>query len=157
CRDLMYIAEPVVLVLATHAQPDGITVDGQTIGIPALLDSLRHAGSLRHVHFSACLLMKDPGVVKVLGEFATQTRMSMSGYTTSVNWAQTAIIEFTSLEILLARDMTRAGAADQLRLILPFAGHAPVTDSAFPPAGFTMVLPQARTPTVDEPAKPKRR
>jgi hypothetical protein len=156
-RDLMYIAEPVVLTLATHAQPDGITVDGQTIGVAALIDSLRHAGSLRHLHFSACLMMQNPAVVETLRAFSTQARVPISGYTTSVNWAQSAIIEFAFLEMLLSLDMSSAQAAEQLVKMLPFAGNEPQEDAAFRPAGFTIVLPGEITAASNGVAKKKRR
>ena len=46
-RDLVYIPEPIVLVLATHAGPEGLHVDGQTIRVPTLLHALRFVGDLR--------------------------------------------------------------------------------------------------------------
>jgi hypothetical protein len=156
CRDLLYIPEPVVLVVATHAQPDGITVDGQTIGVQSVVDSLRHAGNLRLVHFSACLLMQDPAVVDVLRNFASEARTPISGYTTSVNWAQSAIIEFTFLEMILAREMTAAAAAEQLTKLLPFAGNEPLPDAAFPPAGFTIVMPELKSTPVNGAPKAKK-
>src|SRR5262249_16422447 len=156
-RDLMYIAEPVVLMLATHAQPDGITVHGQTIGVPALIDSLRDVGNLRHLHFSACLLMQDPAVVETLRAFSTQARVPISGYTTSVNWAQSAIIEFAFLEMILSLDMPSAEAAEQLVKVLPFAGSQPLPEAAFRPAGFSIVLPGENKAVVANGAIPKKK
>jgi hypothetical protein len=150
CRDLLYIAEPVVLVLPTHALPTGITVDGQTIPVPVLLESLRHIGNLRLVHFSACLILQDPGVVDLLKQFCTASDLAISGYTTSVDWAESAIIEFTFLDLVLARGMPPAAAAAQLLKLLPFAGDRAVPDAVFPPAGFRIVLPEP------PPAKPEK-
>jgi hypothetical protein len=141
CRDLRYIAEPVVLVLATHAKPEGITVDGQTIGIPALLEDLSAVGNLQLVHFSACLLMQDPQMLEVLGDFARRCGLAVSGYRTSVDWAESAIIEFTYLDLILGRGLAPLAAADQLTKLLPFAGDQGEADTPFPPAGFVIVAP----------------
>lgn len=141
CRDLFYIAEPVVLVLATHAHPDGIHVDGQTIAVPALADALRHAETLQLVHFSACLLMQGPPGLADLGVWSSRARLPISGYRTSVDWAASAIIEFTFLDLVLSRRLSPAAAAEQLVKLLPFAGDEGVPDGAFPAAGFKIVMP----------------
>lgn len=139
CRDLLYIAEPVVLVLATHALPGVITVDGQAIGVAALLEPLRLAGDLRLLHFSACLLLQDPKVNELLTAFAGETRLPISGYTTSVDWAASAIIEFTYLDLILARGLTPGAAAEQLTKLVPFAGTGEQKGRAYPSAGFTIL------------------
>src|SRR5262249_47863109 len=131
CRDLLYIAEPVVLVVATHARAEGISVDGQTVPLPPVLEVLRDVGNLRALHFSACLLMQDPAVVKLLGEFSKETGAAVSGYRTSVDWAASAIIEFTLLEMVLTRGLTPAAAAGQMKKLLPFAGDREVAGAAF--------------------------
>jgi hypothetical protein len=140
-RDLLYIAEPIVLVLATHAGPEGVHVDGQTIGVPALVEALRPVGNLRLLHFSACSLMKDPAVVKLFRSFSKASCAAVSGYTTRVNWAASAIIEFTFLEMVLGQERPPAEAAAQLLKLLPFAGEKGVAEGAFPAAGFCIVTP----------------
>jgi hypothetical protein len=142
CRDLTYIAEPVVLVLATHGQLEGIPADGQTIAMPSLVESLRYAGDLRLLHFSACLLMQSPTIVQTLRKFSSQSRVPVSGYRTSVDWAESAIIEFTYLDLVLARGLAPADAAEQLQKLLPFAGDQDVPDTPFRGAGFTIVTPE---------------
>jgi hypothetical protein len=141
CRDLMYLAEPVVLVLASHGLPQGVTVDGHTVAVAAVMESLRHATDLRLVHFSACLVMEDPAVVESLRALSRQARLPLSGYATSVDWAASAIIEFTYLEMILAKGMTPAAAAEQVYRLLPFAGEQEVPGGAYAPAGFRLILP----------------
>ncbi|HEY7425563.1 MAG TPA: hypothetical protein VH682_15130, partial [Gemmataceae bacterium] len=99
-RDLLYIAEPIVLVLAAHAGPEGVHVDGKTISVPTLVEALGPVGNLRLLHFSACSLMKDPAVVELFRSFSNASGTAVSGYTTRVNWAASAIIEFTFLEMV---------------------------------------------------------
>jgi hypothetical protein len=145
CRDLMYLAEPVALVVATHAFADGIMLDGKKVEVRTLVEGLRYSGDLRLIHFSACLTMQDAGVVKKLRELSNQMGAAISGYSTSVNWAASAIIEFTYLEMILNRGLTPAAAAEQLLQLLPFAGDHGSANAVFPPAGFRMVLPQTRS------------
>jgi hypothetical protein len=154
CRDLQYMAEPVVLVVATHAKPEGISVDGQTIGPRVLVEALQDAVGLQLVHFSACLLMQDPATVDILKAFCNETRVPISGYKTSVDWAASAIIEFTYLDLILARGMAPADAARALLKLLPFAGSDPVPDTPFHPADFALVLPEVKA---EEAAPPERR
>jgi hypothetical protein len=140
-RDLLYIAEPIVLVLATHAGPEGVHVDGQTINVPTLVEALGPVGNLRLLHFSACSLMKDPAVVELFQSFSNVSCTAVSGYTTRVNWAASAIIEFTFLEMILGQGRPPAEAAAQLLKLLPFAGEEGVAEGAFPAAGFRIVTP----------------
>ena len=149
-RDLAYLAEPVVLVLATHGEADGLRVDGRTIGVEALAEELRLAGDVRLLHFSACLLMSDPAVMSRLQAFSDETGTAVSGYRTSVPWSASAIVEFTFLELILAQGRPPAGAAEQLHKLLPFVGDKDVPDAAFPPLGFRLLTPRP-------PARSKRR
>lgn len=142
CRDLMYLAEPVVLVLASHGLPQGVTVDGKTVEVRAVMESLRQAADLRLVHFSACLIMQDPAVLASLRSLSRQARLPLSGYATSVDWAASAIIEFTYLEMILAKGLTPAAAAEQVYRLLPFAGEGEVPGGAYAPAGFRLILPE---------------
>jgi hypothetical protein len=146
CRDLHYIAEPVVLLIATHARPGGITVDGQTIGVRALTEAVCYAGNLRLLHFSACLMLQDPEVVDFLREFAAGAHVPISGYTTSVDWGASAIIEFAYLDLILSKGLTPAAAAEQLTKLLPFAGHREMDGATYLPAGFTILSGRRKKP-----------
>jgi hypothetical protein len=142
CRELTLIAEPVVLVIATHGLPQGIPLDGCTVDVAAIGDCLRYAWDLRLLHFSACLLMQDPAVVQSWQSLASRLGFAISGYCTSVDWAASAIIEFTYLEMILSRGLTPSAAAAQIGRLLPFAGDADIPDGAFKPAGFRIVIPK---------------
>ena len=101
-------------------------------------------GNVRLLHFSACLIMKDPGVVERWQAFSRRAGIPVSGYSTSVDWAASAIIEFTYLEMILSRGLTPQQAAEQIGKLLPFAGDVAIADGAFAPAGFRIVVPNAR-------------
>jgi len=141
CRDVMYLAEPVVLVVATHGRPEGIPADGQMIPLGSLLDSLRYLGDLRLLHFSACLLMQASEGVAALQSFVDGAGVPISGYRTSVDWAESAIIEFAYLDLILARGLTPAAAAEQMLKLLPFAGDKGLMEGAYHPAGFSILKP----------------
>ncbi len=86
--------------------------------------------------------MKNPAVVQGWQQLANQQHVAVSGYTTSVNWAASAILEFTYLEMVLSYGMTPEQAAGQVRQLLTFAGDGPLpTASPFAPAGFRLVGP----------------
>jgi hypothetical protein len=141
CGELAYLAEPAVLVLASHGDGRGLTVDGHTVGAAAIADSVRYARSLRLLHFSACLAMKDalvPDMVRALGKQAT---FPISGYTTSVDWASSAIIEFAYFDMVLCRGMSPTRAAEQVRILMPFSGDKQVPGAALPAAGFRLLVP----------------
>src|SRR5262249_27838079 len=84
---------------------------------------------------------KDPAVVELFRSFSDASGTAVSGYTTSVNWAASAIIEFTFLEMVLGQGRPPAEAAAQLLKLLPFAGEEGVEEGAFPAAGFCIVTP----------------
>jgi hypothetical protein len=156
CRDLLYIAEPVVLLLATHALPEGIHVGGELIPVEALAEILGQVGNLRLLHFSACLIMNNPEVVQRWQAFSQQAGFPVSGYSTSVDWGASAIIEFTYLELMLTQGLAPAEAAEQLVKLLPFAGTQEVPGGVFAPAGFRLVKPEPVS-EVEQPAPSRKR
>jgi hypothetical protein len=141
CAETAFLAEPAVLVLATHACPQGVTVDNKVIGASVIADSLRNATNLRLLHFSACQALKDRLAAQIHETLGDCSSFPISGYTQLVDWAASAIIEFTYLEMVLLRNMSPATAAAQLPRMLPFAGEMSSADSVFKPAGFRLVLP----------------
>ncbi len=140
-RETTLIAEPVVVVVATHGMPQGIPLDGGTADVQPFADCLSYAWDVKLLHFSACLLMQDPAMVERWRALAERLGFPISGYCTSVDWAASAILEFTYLDLILSRGLTPAQAAEQVRLLLPFAGDEEIPGAAFAPAGFRMVTP----------------
>ena len=59
CRELAYLAEPAIVVVASHGSAQGLDVHGEGIPTGRVLDALRDARSLRLLHFSACLVGLD--------------------------------------------------------------------------------------------------
>lgn len=141
CRELWYVPDPVMLVVATHSKEQGILLEGKTI-LPAVFEEgLKYVPDLRLLHFSACLLMKEAALVDGWRRVAARLRTHVSGYATSVNWAASAIIEFTYLELMFAQGLSPARAAEEVVRLLAFAGPGPVPGGALPAADFRLVGP----------------
>jgi hypothetical protein len=146
CRELLYLPEPIALVLATHGTPEGLTAHGELIRAEPLAQVLRNVDNVQVLHFSSCLLM-DQGKA---GDFARVLRnevsFPISGYSTSVDWAASALIEFTYLDMILARGFTPQAAAEQVTRLVAFAGDSVAAGSPYPAAHFRF-LPAVKAGT----------
>jgi hypothetical protein len=130
CRELLYLPEPAILMIASHGVAEGLSVHGQVINTTRVLESLRYAESLRLLHFSSCLVGLD-------GERAlTNHPYPVSGYTTSVDWGASALLEFTYLDLILNRGLGPAEAAARLPELVSYAGDSVAEGSPYPAAGF---------------------
>jgi hypothetical protein len=128
-------------MIASHGSPQGLTVHGNTINTGAIVDSLQFADNLQLLHFSACLVLQG-------SEDGTQARSALgraafpiSGYTTSVDWGGSALIEFTYLDLVLGKRLSPAEAADKLPRLLSFAGDQGDPESPYAAAGFRFFAP----------------
>ena len=130
CRELNYLSEPAILMIASHGRAEGLSVYGNLINTSRVLDSLRDVENLKLLHFSSCLVGLDGE--KALGQEA----FPISGYTTSVDWGASALLEFTYLDLMLNRGMSPAEAAAALPKLVPYAGTRAPRGSPYPAAGF---------------------
>ena len=126
CRELAYLPEPVVLVIASHGVAEGLSVRGKVIDTKRIFESLRDAATLALLHFSSCLV----------GLGKEQATFPVSGYTTSVDWGASALLEFTYLDLILNRGFDPAKAAATLPALVRFAGDDAPPESPYPAAGF---------------------
>lgn len=130
CRELLYIAEPAILMVASHGVAEGLSVHGQVINTTRVLNAVRDAGNLKLLHFSSCLVGLD-------GQRALAKQpFPVSGYTTSVDWGASAMLEFTYLDLILNRGLEPADAAATLPKLITYAGDRVADDSPYPAAGF---------------------
>jgi hypothetical protein len=130
CRQLLFLPEPAVLVLAGHGEANGLSVNGRIIALARILDSLRFADGLQLLHFSSCLVGQDSERALIAAPFP------VSGYKTSVDWAQSALTEFVYLDMVLEKGLSPAAAAEQLVSLVRFAGADEIPGSPYRPAGF---------------------
>ena len=153
CRELLYFPEPAVVLVASHGTPEGINVQGRTIDSKRVIDSLRYAENLMLLHFSACLVMKE----EEEGDFAKRIQNAapfpISGYTTSVDWGGSAVLEFNYLDMILSKGLPPAKAAEYLLKLVKYAGDSVPEGSPYPPAGFRFFSPSGKmTSSFDEPS-----
>ncbi len=130
CRELAYLAEPAILMIASHGLAEGLSVHGRLINTSKVLAALRDVEDLRLLHFSSCLVGMDGE--RSLGG----SRFPISGYTTAVDWGASALLEFTYLDLMLNRGLAPREAAMQLRKLVPYAGNRVPRGSPYPAAGF---------------------
>lgn len=130
CQEVAYIAEPVVLVITSHGEPDGVSVGGAIIDTQRVVSALSTADTLRLLHFSCCLIGQDANGALASAPFP------VSGYVTSVDWAQSAMTEFIYLDMVLDKNLPPAEAARQLTRLVAFAGDEAIEGSPYAPAGF---------------------
>lgn len=142
CRDLLYIAEPTILVLAAHGTSEGLMTRAGPIGPQTLAENLRHADDLKLLHFSSCLLMDGGQAGAFHGALQNALRFPISGYAASVDWAASALIEFTYLDMILSKGLEPNDAAEQVRKLLAFSGDEPIEGSPYPPAHFRIWRPE---------------
>ncbi|MBX9589456.1 MAG: hypothetical protein K2X43_09125 [Hyphomonadaceae bacterium] len=135
CRQIMFLPEPAILVVTGHGETDGLTVNGRIIDMRRMIDSLRLADSLQLLHFSSCLVGQNTGQALTGAPFA------ISGYTTRVDWAESALTEFIYLDMILEKGLPPARAAEQLVSLVRFAGDETIPGSPYLPAGFRFLGP----------------
>jgi hypothetical protein len=126
CRELAYLPEPAVLVIASHGVAEGLSVHGKVIGTKDVFASLRYAANLKLLHFSSCLV----------GLGRERAPFPVSGYATSVDWGASALLEFTYLDLILNRGLEPVNAAATLPKLVRFAGDRAPRGSPYPAAGF---------------------
>ena len=146
CRELLYFPEPAVVLIASHGSPQGVRVHGQTIDTRSVVDSLRHADNIQLLHFSSCLVLHE----ERRGDFARRVDCAVpfpvSGYTTSVDWGGSAIIEFTYLDLILAKGLPPTEAAALVPKLIAYAGDDQPADSPYAAAGFRFFPPVCSIP-----------
>jgi hypothetical protein len=141
CRELLYLPEPAILMIASHGTPQGLSVHGKTIDTRDVAQSLEHADNLKLLHFSSCLVMQDGDGGTAARPGLESVSFPISGYTTSVDWGGSALIEFTYLDMILAKHLTPAQAAAKLPELLAFAGDESPHESPYAAAGFRFFMP----------------
>jgi hypothetical protein len=148
CRQLLYLPEPAVLVVCGRGEANGAAVAGGTIGqmggqmggLTGMIDSLRFADGLKLLHVSASAALAGQEAGRALRE----APFPVSGYTANVDPAQCALAEFVYLDMILDKGLTPDKAAEQLPLLVRFAGAETLPGSPYRSAGFTFVGPDAR-------------
>jgi hypothetical protein len=137
CAELAYLTEPIVLHISSHGTEQGITVgkhvlDGKFIG-----EQLRDCPHVKLVHLGACLTMA--GTVAQDIRQASGGGFPVSGYTRSADWAGSAVIDFTYLDLIFSRDIKPGEAAGIVQKSISFSGESESHPGDIPPTGLKIL------------------
>jgi len=140
CAETAMLPGDVYLVFASHGTEAGISLDGGTVTPSQLAQALLVIPNLKLVHFSCCLIMAgntDEAIINSRTNWDDD--FAVSGYTTSVDWGGSAIIEFYYLNQILENGLTPLEASRALMTDIKFAGA--VSTSYMDGAGFEIRTP----------------
>ena len=140
CREIQFLAEPVVLLISTHGTNEGIIVNGSTIKADVVAESLSDASNLQLLHLSGCAMMKGDFASDIQTSLGDRATFPISGYQTNVAWDASAIGDFTFLSLMLIRRTPPEKAARQAIAASPYLGTEQIPGTTFRPLGLT-VLP----------------
>ncbi len=130
----------VYLLLSSHADESGISLADGSLGGREIAQALAPCGNLAMLHFSSCLVMNGD-----IPRTIMQSRRDwpegfvISGYTESVDWGGSAIIEFFYLDMILENGLSPEEAAQATIGSMTFASDKP--GRWMDPAGFTWITP----------------
>ena len=121
-RDLTFLAEPVVLLIAGHGDAGGLVIGDARLGSKELTPLLAAAPNVFLVHFSSCAIMAGDVATKIKAGLSSRRRLAVSGYASPVDWGASAVLEMFYLDLVLARGVSPATAAEIVREDMRFAG-----------------------------------
>ena len=108
CEELPYLNEPIVFYISSHGNEEGITVGREVLDGKFIGEQLKYAPDIKLVHLGACLAMAGP-TPQDLRKSSGQN-FPVSGYTKTADWAGSAVIDFSYLDLILSRGMKPADA-----------------------------------------------
>jgi len=124
CAEAAVLPGDVYLVIASHGTTSGISLNGGTVSPQELASAISPMTNLKLVHFSCCEIMAGNTDEAILNSRSTWPEdFAVSGYTTSVDWGGSAIIEFYYLNQILENGLTPVEASRALMGDIRFSGN----------------------------------
>ena len=139
---MTYLTEPVYLHISSHGDQTGVNAGGKTVGAKELADCLKDVGDLRLLHFGSCLVCAGDVPRQIHEILGPSARFPITGYTKVADWGGSAVIDFTYLDLVLARGVEPAEAVRQTRKMVSFAGDKGGPGDAIPAAGLVVIEPK---------------
>lgn len=143
CRETATLPDPVVLYISSHGSPKGLETGEQMVDGATLGTALRDAGNLVLLHLGACSVLREGFGAALMSASSPHAGFPISGYRRDADWAGSAIIDFTYLDLILEHGMTPEEAAAETKRTVQFAGKSDGSHDAIEPMDFT-ILPAAR-------------
>jgi hypothetical protein len=105
------------------------------------VDCLRDTGELRLLHFGTCLVAAGEIPKKIYQALGAEADFPISGYVNEADWGGSAVVDFTYLDLVLARGLSPADAVSQSRKMMTFARERGEKGDAIGPAGLVLFEP----------------
>lgn len=139
CAEVAYLPEPVVLYFSSHGTEEGVVLGGEIAGADVLIECVRDLSNLKMLHFGSCLVMAGDVPRRIHESRPESSRFPISGFTKPADWAGSAIVDFTYLELVLERGVEPAKAVELTREMVKFASESDRT--AIPGSGLKVFEP----------------
>lgn len=121
-RGLSLLAEPVVLVIASHGEQGQLLAGKDRIGATTIGKALVQAPNVSLLHFSSCEMMVGKVPQQIRAQLPKGRTVPLSGYAVTVDWSASAVLEFLYFDLILTRSYSPAKAAALIKKDLRFAG-----------------------------------
>lgn len=143
CGELAGLVEPVVLYVSSHGSPEGLAIGADGISPEVLGAALQQVGDLRLLHLGSCAVLAGDAPDRIREAAGPGKSFPISGFVESVDWASSAIVDFTYMQLVLEQGMDPAAAVAATRRMLSFANEPGDTG---PLSGCDLVLSAAEKP-----------
>jgi hypothetical protein len=127
------LEEPVVLYISSHGSPREISAPGGAIPGEVIGRAVARIPNLKLLHLGACAGLAGDLPRTIRAAAGPDACFPVSGFTRTVDWGGSALVDFTYLDLVLERGMEPAAAVAETRRLVLFAG-ARVPDGAGIPA-----------------------
>jgi len=140
CGEIAMLPGTVYLLISSHASEEGISLADGSLGSQEIIEGLRPCRNLALVHFSTCLVMAGSIPHRLAASRSDwPDGFVISGYTKSVDWGMSGVLEIAYLDFILEDGMSPAEACSALVGSVDFAGQ---NDGRFvEAAGFDWLEP----------------
>jgi len=140
CLECSALPGNLYLVIASHGSTDGVYLPGGTLTPEELIRALVPCTNLAMLHFSCCEIMAGATPSRVLASRNDWPEgFVVSGYTESVDWAASGILEIFYFNQILEMGLPPAEAARSVLDEIGFAGDR--ATEWMDAAGFTWLEP----------------
>ncbi len=140
-QECAQLEEPVVLYLSSHGSPQGIAspqglVSGEVIG-----RAVARIPRLKLLHLGACEALAGDLPRAIRAAAGDGAGFPVSGFTRKVDWAGSALVDFTYLDLVLERGLDPIRAVQETRRLVAFASSTTTDDAAIPATDLAISTP----------------
>jgi len=138
CLESSGLPGELYLVIASHGSRSGIELSSGTVSAREFVDALRPCGNLAMIHFSCCEIMAGRMPEDIISSRSDWPQdFLVSGYTRSVDWGASGLIEIFYLNQILDNGFSPYDAAVSVLDDIDFAGES--STRWMDAAGFTWI------------------